>query len=75
MPTTIHNIIVGKLWLENAGKMTITDHGSGLTCELDFKAYSIFSSQEVGWSLACRPGGGGSPDAEVGCSPAMWMGL
>lgn len=47
MNTTIHNIIVGKLWMENHGEMTIKNHTSGITCDLDYKAYSIFSSAEV----------------------------
>jgi hypothetical protein len=33
--------------MENHGKMTIKDHNSGITCDLDYKAYSIFSSAEV----------------------------
>ncbi|EDQ92562.1 uncharacterized protein MONBRDRAFT_17243 [Monosiga brevicollis MX1] len=44
--TTIHNIIVGKLWLENAGKMLVTNHTTGVVCELDYKPYSFFSSAE-----------------------------
>lgn len=33
--------------MENHGNMTIKDHNSGITCDLDYKAYSIFSSAEV----------------------------
>ena len=47
MSTTIHNIIVGKLWLENAGKMTITNHTTGDACYLSYTSYSIFSGSPV----------------------------
>ncbi len=49
--TTIHNIIVGRLWMENHGQMTIRNHATGATCDLDYKAYSIFSSIEVSAEL------------------------
>ena len=41
--TTIHNIIVGKLWIDPSGEMTITNHTTGDTCELMYFAYSYFS--------------------------------
>ena len=41
--TTVHNIIVGKLWVDNHGEMTITNHKTGDLCHLNFPAYSYFS--------------------------------
>ena len=43
----MHNIIVGKLWAEQSGQMTITNHSTGDTCNLVYHAYSYFSSVEV----------------------------
>eukprot|EP00730_Choanoeca_flexa_P013635 TRINITY_DN5542_c0_g1_i1.p1 TRINITY_DN5542_c0_g1~~TRINITY_DN5542_c0_g1_i1.p1 ORF type:complete len:735 (+),score=177.05 TRINITY_DN5542_c0_g1_i1:47-2206(+) len=42
--TTIHNIIVGKLWLENSGKMDVRNHTTGDVCQLNYTGYSLFSS-------------------------------
>ncbi|VDN52401.1 unnamed protein product [Dracunculus medinensis] len=41
--TTVHNIIVGKLWIDNHGEMVITNHLTGDKCFLKFHAYSYFS--------------------------------
>ncbi|XP_015787070.1 oxysterol-binding protein 2 [Tetranychus urticae] len=41
--TTIHNIIVGKLWVDNHGDMVITNHTTGDRCILKFVPYSYFS--------------------------------
>ncbi|XP_015786978.1 oxysterol-binding protein 1 [Tetranychus urticae] len=41
--TTIHNIIVGKLWVDNHGDMVITNHTTGDRCLLKFIPYSYFS--------------------------------
>ncbi|CAG2110463.1 unnamed protein product [Medioppia subpectinata] len=41
--TTVHNIIVGKLWVDNHGDMTITNHTTGDKCHLKFIPYSYFS--------------------------------
>lgn len=38
--TTIHNIIVGKLWVDNHGDMVITNHTTGDRCLLKFIPYS-----------------------------------
>lgn len=34
--TSIHNIIVGKLWLDHHGTVTITCHSTGLRCTVEF---------------------------------------
>ncbi|CAI5445493.1 unnamed protein product [Caenorhabditis angaria] len=41
--TTVHNIIVGKLWIDNHGDMEITNHKTGEKCVLKFIPYSYFS--------------------------------
>ncbi|KNC82798.1 hypothetical protein SARC_04931 [Sphaeroforma arctica JP610] len=41
--TSVNNIIIGKLWLDNHGLMTITNHTTGDTCELDFKQSGWFN--------------------------------
>jgi hypothetical protein len=44
--TTVHNIIVGKLWIDNHGDMMIENHHTGDKCILKFHAYSYFSSDK-----------------------------
>uniref|UniRef100_A0A7E4ZZZ4 Oxysterol-binding protein n=1 Tax=Panagrellus redivivus TaxID=6233 RepID=A0A7E4ZZZ4_PANRE len=44
--TTVHNIIVGKLWIDNHGEMVIENHKTGDKCTLKFHAYSYFSSEK-----------------------------
>lgn len=41
--TTVHNIIVGKLWVDNHGEMKIVNNKTGDTCHLSFHQYSYFS--------------------------------
>ncbi|TKR77101.1 hypothetical protein L596_018135 [Steinernema carpocapsae] len=41
--TTVHNIIVGKLWIDNHGEMQITNHTTGEKMTVKFHAYSYFS--------------------------------
>ncbi|XP_076452953.1 oxysterol-binding protein 1-like isoform X2 [Babylonia areolata] len=43
--TTVHNIIVGRLWVDNQGEMDITNHTSGDKCHLKYSAYSYFSRE------------------------------
>ncbi|VDO12517.1 unnamed protein product [Rodentolepis nana] len=45
IPLTVHNIIVGRLWIENSGEIDITNHTTGDKCHLTFKQYSYFSSE------------------------------
>ncbi|EGD82016.1 hypothetical protein PTSG_02701 [Salpingoeca rosetta] len=45
--TTIHNIIIGKLWLENNGTMDIVNHTTKDVCTLEYMRYSLFSSNEL----------------------------
>eukprot|EP01137_Pigoraptor_chileana_P023576 Opistho-2@90070 len=41
--TTIHNIIVGKLWIDQHGEMDIINHTTGDKCHLKYFEYSYFS--------------------------------
>lgn len=43
--TTVHNIIVGKLWVDNHGEMDIKNHHTGDNCHLKYSAYSYFSRE------------------------------
>ncbi|VEL41799.1 unnamed protein product [Protopolystoma xenopodis] len=45
IPMTVHNIIVGRLWIDNSGEMDIVNHSTGEKCHLSYKAYSYFSSE------------------------------
>ena len=44
--TTVHNIIVGKLWVDHHGEMDIVNHKNGDKCHLKYYAYSYFSSEK-----------------------------
>lgn len=44
--TTVHNIIVGKLWIDNHGEMIIQNHTTGDKCIIKFHSYSYFSSEK-----------------------------
>ena len=41
--TTAHNIIVGKLWMDQSGELTCWNHTSGDKCVLKYHPYSYFS--------------------------------
>ncbi|CAJ1052551.1 oxysterol-binding protein 1-like isoform X4 [Xyrichtys novacula] len=41
--TTIHNIIVGKLWIDQSGEIDVVNHRTGDHCHLKFTPYSYFS--------------------------------
>jgi len=43
--TTVNNIIVGRLWVDNHGEMDIKNHTTGDNCHLKFTAYSYFSRE------------------------------
>jgi len=43
--TTVNNIIVGRLWVDNHGEMDIKNHTTGDNCHLKFFAYSYFSRE------------------------------
>lgn len=44
--TTVHNIIVGKLWIDNHGEMHIENHDTGDKCVIKFHSYSYFSTEK-----------------------------
>ncbi|XP_030208632.1 oxysterol-binding protein 1 isoform X9 [Gadus morhua] len=41
--TTVHNIIVGKLWIDQSGEIDVVNHQTGDRCHLKFAPYSYFS--------------------------------
>ncbi|XP_031441319.1 oxysterol-binding protein 2 isoform X2 [Clupea harengus] len=41
--STVHNIIVGKLWIDQSGDIEIVNHQTKDTCHLKFSPYSYFS--------------------------------
>jgi hypothetical protein len=43
--TTVHNIIVGRLWIDNYGEMGIENHKTGDKCHLKYIPYSYFSRE------------------------------
>ncbi|XP_014670942.1 PREDICTED: oxysterol-binding protein 1-like [Priapulus caudatus] len=43
--TTVHNIIVGKLWIDQSGEMDIINHKTKDNCHLKYYAYSYFSRE------------------------------
>jgi hypothetical protein len=43
--TTVNNIIVGRLWVDNHGDMDIKNHKTGDNCHLKYYAYSYFSRE------------------------------
>lgn len=43
--TTVHNIIVGKLWVDHHGDMEIVNHSTKDVCHVKFQPYSYFSRE------------------------------
>lgn len=43
--TTVHNIIVGKLWVDQHGDMDIINHKDGSKCRLTYIPYSYFNRE------------------------------
>ncbi|CAB3985242.1 Hypothetical predicted protein [Paramuricea clavata] len=43
--TTVRNIIVGKLWVDQSGEMDIVNHTTGDICKLKYNAYTYFSRE------------------------------
>ena len=41
--TTVHNIIVGKLWVDQSGELTVKEHTTGAYATVKFHPYSYFS--------------------------------
>lgn len=44
--TTVHNIIVGKLWVDQEGEMEIVNHNNGSKCRLTYVPYSYFARDQ-----------------------------
>lgn len=43
--TTVHNIIVGKLWVDQQGETDVINHSNGIRCRLTFLPFSYFKSE------------------------------
>ncbi|KAM9446469.1 oxysterol-binding protein 2 isoform 2-T2 [Clarias gariepinus] len=43
--STVHNIIVGKLWIDQSGDIDVVNHRTKETCQLKFSPYSYFSRE------------------------------
>lgn len=41
--TVVHNLIVGTIWIDNYGDVTIENHKTGYSCSLQFIAHSYFN--------------------------------
>ena len=41
--TVVHNIVVGKLWIDQHGEMEVINHFTGDKCHMKFEPYSYFS--------------------------------
>ena len=40
--TIVHNIVLGKLWIDNVGEMEVLNHRTGDKCHLKFEPYSYY---------------------------------
>ena len=45
MCTTVHNIIVGKLWVDQSGEILVKEHTTGASARVKFHPYSYFSRE------------------------------
>ncbi|XP_063694854.1 oxysterol-binding protein 1-like isoform X3 [Bolinopsis microptera] len=43
--TTVHNIIVGKLWVDQSGEILVKEHKTGASARVKFHPYSYFSRE------------------------------
>jgi len=40
--TVVHNIVIGKLWIDQHGEMEVVNHTKGIKCSMKFEPYSYF---------------------------------
>lgn len=45
--TYVHNILLGKIWIENVGDIDIINHKTKDLCHLKYSAYNFFSSKQM----------------------------
>lgn len=57
--TTVHNIIVGRLWIDQHGDMEIVNHHTGDKCNLKYVPYSYFSRDVLRKVTGCVTDGSG----------------
>jgi hypothetical protein len=41
--TVVHNIVIGKLWIDQVGEMEVINHRTGDKCHLKYEPYSYFA--------------------------------
>merc|ERR1712150_189834 len=41
--TVVHNIVVGRLWIDQHGEMEVINHFTGAKCHMKFEPYSYFA--------------------------------
>ncbi|KAF7246791.1 hypothetical protein EG68_09915, partial [Paragonimus skrjabini miyazakii] len=41
---TVHNVLIGKLWIEHVGPMQVTNHTTGIVCQLEFHPSGSFNN-------------------------------
>uniref|UniRef100_H3AHM8 Oxysterol-binding protein n=1 Tax=Latimeria chalumnae TaxID=7897 RepID=H3AHM8_LATCH len=41
----VHNVIIGKLWIEQYGNVEVTNHSTGEKCVLNFKSCGLFGKE------------------------------
>ncbi len=40
--TVVHNIVIGKLWIDQHGEMSVINHAKDIKCHMKFEPYSYF---------------------------------
>jgi hypothetical protein len=45
--TFVHNLVVGKIWIENVGDMDVTNHKTKDVCKLKYSPYNYFSTKST----------------------------
>uniref|UniRef100_A0A8C5X5E6 Oxysterol-binding protein n=1 Tax=Malurus cyaneus samueli TaxID=2593467 RepID=A0A8C5X5E6_9PASS len=65
--STVHNIIVGKLWIDQSGEIEIVNHKSKDKCQLKFSPYSYFS-RDVPRKVSAQQG-----PCSLGLRSEIWL--
>lgn len=74
----MHNLILGKLWIDNVGEMVVTNHRTGDECRVKFETFSYFGGtpKKVSGRVVSKKGQvkyvvEGTWDAKVEGSPVV----
>jgi len=63
--TTVHNIIVGKLWIEQSGEYEVASSVTAHKCNLKYHAYSYFSRDPARRVTGTIQDGNGKPKLHI----------